>query len=58
MGEFLYSKHGDETVWRYTGTPGVGEQIDDRSNVLRVVGDRSGNVWEVLTSGEIWRLVS
>ena len=58
MGEFLYSKHGDGTVWRYTRTPGVREQIDDRSNVLSVVGDRSGNLWEMLTSGEMWRLVS
>ncbi|KAL6711948.1 hypothetical protein ACN47E_002991 [Coniothyrium glycines] len=58
MGGFLYSKHADGTTYRYTGTPEVWEQIDDRSGVVSVIGDRSGNVWELMASGEVWRLVS
>jgi hypothetical protein len=54
----LYSKHGDGTLWRYTGTQSVWEQLDQRGDVKGVVGDQVGNVWKMLMSGEIWRLVS
>jgi hypothetical protein len=57
-GSFLYSKHSDGTVWRYTGTQWVWEELDDRGDVISVVGDRSGNVWKMVTGGEIWKLVS
>jgi hypothetical protein len=57
-GNYLYSKHGDGTVWRYTGTQWVWEQLDERGDVKGVVGDRAGNVWKMLASGEIWKLVS
>jgi hypothetical protein len=45
-------------VWRYTGTQWVWEQLDERGDVTGMVGDRAGNVWKMLVSGEIWRLVS
>jgi hypothetical protein len=57
-GSYLYSKHGDGTLWRYTGTQSVWEQLDQRGDVKGVVGDQVGNVWKMLVSGEIWRLVS
>jgi hypothetical protein len=57
-GEYLYSRHSDGTVWRYTGTQYVWEELDERGDVLGVVGDRSGNVWKMVTSGEISKLVS
>jgi hypothetical protein len=57
-GDFLYSKHADGTVWRYTGTQMVWEQLDGQGDVRGVVGDRAGNVWKMVVSGEIWNLVS
>ncbi|CAO2657063.1 Nn.00g058660.m01.CDS01 [Neocucurbitaria sp. VM-36] len=58
QGDYLYSRHRDGTVWRYTGTSGVWEMLDDRKDVSSVVGDRSGEVWEMLTNGDIYKLVS
>lgn len=58
IGEYLYSKHGDGTVWRYTESPGIWEMLDDKKDVLSVVGDRMGNVWKMLNGGDIWSLVS
>lgn len=57
-GLYLYSRHGDGSIWRYTGTPNVWEQLDSRADSLYVVGDRIGNVYEMLTSGDIYKLVS
>ncbi|KAF2030067.1 hypothetical protein EK21DRAFT_66409 [Setomelanomma holmii] len=57
-GDYLYSKHGDGTVWRYTGTQYVWEQLDGGRDISSVVGDRSGNVWEMLGDGDVLRLVS
>jgi hypothetical protein len=57
-GDYVYSKHADGSVWRYTGTPNVWEQLDDRRDVSSVVGDRNGSVWEMLSGGDIMRLVS
>ncbi|KAJ4372460.1 hypothetical protein N0V83_004234 [Neocucurbitaria cava] len=58
QGDYLYSRHRDGSVWRYTGTSGVWEMLDDRKDVVSVVGDRGGEVWEMLTNGDIYRLVS
>ncbi|KAF2831136.1 hypothetical protein CC86DRAFT_378039 [Ophiobolus disseminans] len=56
--EYLYSKHDDGSVWRYTRTQWVWEQLDFGRDVSSVVGDRSGNVWEMLEGGDVWKLVS
>jgi hypothetical protein len=58
VGDVLYSRHSDGTVWRWTGTSGVWEQIDDRGGVMITVGDRVGQAWSMMGSGEIWSLVS
>ncbi|KAF1840401.1 uncharacterized protein K460DRAFT_371594 [Cucurbitaria berberidis CBS 394.84] len=58
QGDYLYSRHRDGTVWRYTGSPGVWEMLDDKKDVVSVVGGRKGEVWEMLTNGDIYRLVS
>jgi len=58
VGEYVYSKHGDGTLWRYTGTQWVWEQLDGGKSIAGMVGDRSGNVWQTAGSGGIWRLVS
>lgn len=58
QGDYLYSKHADGSVWRYTVSPGVWEMLDDRRDISGVVGDRKGEVWELLTNGDIYRLVS
>lgn len=57
-GEYLYSKHGDGSVWRFTGTQYVWEQLDFGKDVSGIVGDRNGNVWEMVGSGDIWKLIS
>ncbi|KAF2464079.1 uncharacterized protein BDR25DRAFT_297158 [Lindgomyces ingoldianus] len=57
-GMYLYSSHGDGSIWRYTGTPMVWEQLDSARNSDSVVGDRRGEVWELLGTGDILRLVS
>jgi hypothetical protein len=57
VGEMLYSRHGDGTVWRWTGTSGVWERIEDNGGVVFTVGDRMGQVWNMM-DGEIWFLVS
>ena len=58
QGSFLYSRHSDGSVWRYTGTQGIWEMLDSRSNAVGMVGDRQGNVWELLSTGDIYNLVS
>ncbi|KAF2847849.1 hypothetical protein T440DRAFT_520513 [Plenodomus tracheiphilus IPT5] len=57
VGGLVYSRHGDGTVWRYTGTPMVWEMVDGRGGIGGVVGDRRGGVWEMLGRGEVWGLV-
>ena len=58
QGSFLYSRHSDGSVWRYTGTQGIWEMLDNRSNAISMVGDRQGNVWELLSTGDVYNLVS
>jgi hypothetical protein len=58
VGSFVYSRHSDGGIWRYTGTPGVWEQLDNRAESVAVVGERGGAVYEVLKSGDVWKLVS
>lgn len=58
VGMYLYSRHNDGSIWRYTGTPGVWEQLDSRADSLYVIGDRKGAVYEMLNSGDIYKLVS
>lgn len=58
QGDALYSKHGDGSVWRYSGTANVWEMLDDRGDVSSVVGDRERNVWEMTGSGDVYKLVS
>lgn len=58
VGSFVYSRHGDGSIWRYTGTLGVWEMMDERANSVMMVGDRKGGVWEMLSSGDIYKLVS
>jgi hypothetical protein len=58
QGNYLYSKHADGSIWRYTGSPLVWEMLDDRKDISGVVGDRKGEVWEILTNGDIYKLVS
>jgi hypothetical protein len=57
-GSFLYSRHRDASIWRYTGTPGVWEQLDSAQNTVSVIGDRRGSVWEMKGNGDVLRLVS
>lgn len=57
-GSYVYSRHADGSVWRYTGTPGVWEMLDSRSDSSAIIGGRKGEVWEVGTGGDIWRLIS
>ncbi|KAF1959383.1 hypothetical protein CC80DRAFT_407503, partial [Byssothecium circinans] len=69
VGAFVYSRHGDGSLWRYTGTPGVWEMLDKGAGGQgegegkeggRVVGDRTGGVWarRDAGAGEVWELVS
>ncbi|KAL5381436.1 hypothetical protein DPSP01_007150 [Paraphaeosphaeria sporulosa] len=58
VGSFVYSRHEDGSVWRYTGSPGVWEMLDGRADAVVVVGDRKGGVWEMVSGGDIYRLVS
>jgi hypothetical protein len=58
VGTFLYSRHGDGSIWRYTGTPLVWEQLDGRTDSTTVIGDRKGGVYEMLKGGDIYKLVS
>jgi hypothetical protein len=58
IGIYLYSRHTDGSVWRYTGTPNVWEQLDSVTNSAAVVGGRKGEVWEVLGTGDVLALVS
>lgn len=58
VGSFVYSRHGDGSVWRYTGSPGVWEMLDGRADSVVVIGDRTGGVWEMVSGGDIFRLVS
>ena len=57
-GKYVYSKHEDGSIWRYTGTPMVWEMLDERSDSSTVIGGRKGAVWETGIGGDIWRLVS
>ncbi|PSN69651.1 hypothetical protein BS50DRAFT_631645 [Corynespora cassiicola Philippines] len=57
-GMFVFSRHRDGSIWRYTGTPGVWEELDEKPGSVGVVGDREGRVWELLGNGEVLRLVS
>ncbi|KAF2187701.1 zincin [Zopfia rhizophila CBS 207.26] len=57
-GQYLYSYHNDGSIWRYTDTPFVWEQLDNTSNSASVIGDSRGNVWEMLKSGDILQLIS
>lgn len=58
QGDSLFSQHSDGSVWRYTGTANVWEMLDDRQGISGVVGDRAGNVWEVMSNGDVYKLVS
>ena len=58
VGELLYSRHADGTVWRWTGTPGIWEEIDERGGIGSVTGDRVGGAWGVLGGSEVWMHVS
>ncbi|KAJ4345553.1 uncharacterized protein N0V89_011686 [Didymosphaeria variabile] len=58
VGSYVYSRHGDGSVWRYTGTEGVWEMLDSRADSSMVVGDRKGSVWEMVSGGDIYKLVS
>ncbi|CAI6283163.1 unnamed protein product [Periconia digitata] len=58
VGGFAYSRHDDGSLWRYTGVPMVWELLDEEREAVGVVGDREGNVYQVVQGGEIWRLVS
>ena len=58
VGFYFYVRRRDGSVWRYTGTPGVWEQLDDRRESEVVIGDRRGSVWEMLGGGDVLRLVS
>lgn len=58
VGMYVYSRHSDGSIWRYTGTPEVWEQLDSKTDSVAVVGDRKGNVYEMLSNGEIYKLVS
>lgn len=57
-GKYVYSKHEDGSIWRYTGTPMVWEMLDERPDSSTVIGGRKGEVWETGIGGDIWRLVS
>jgi len=58
VGTFLYSRHADGSIWRYTGTPEVWEQLDGRTDSVAVIGDRKGGVYEMLRGGDVYKLVS
>lgn len=58
VGSYVYSRHADGSVWRYTGTLGVWEQMDSRSDSVGVAGDVKGGVYEVVGGGDVWKLVS
>jgi len=57
-GVFLYSRHKDGSVWRYTGTPEVWELIDNGRGSTGLQCDRKGAVWQILGTGEVWKMVS
>ncbi|ORY19445.1 hypothetical protein BCR34DRAFT_595411 [Clohesyomyces aquaticus] len=57
-GQYLFSAHKDGSIWRYTGTPGIWEQLDNVKNSASVIGDRRGQVWEMLSTGDVLKLVS
>jgi len=46
-GIYLYSWHQDGTIWRYSGTPGVWEQLDTHPETVGVVGNKDGKVWQL-----------
>ncbi|KAF2013533.1 hypothetical protein BU24DRAFT_452403 [Aaosphaeria arxii CBS 175.79] len=58
VGIYIYARRADGSIWRYTGTPHVWEQLDDRETSASVVGDRKGAVWEMLGGGDVFKLVS
>ncbi|KAF2653342.1 hypothetical protein K491DRAFT_521502 [Lophiostoma macrostomum CBS 122681] len=58
VGSYLYSRHQDGSIWRYTGTPLVWEELDSSVVSVAVVGDRKGAVWELLNNGDVMQLVS
>jgi hypothetical protein len=58
VGSYVYSRHGDGSVWRYTGTAGVWEELDGTGDAVAVVGDRKGGVWKMDGGRNIWKLVS
>ncbi|KAJ4296213.1 hypothetical protein N0V90_006258 [Kalmusia sp. IMI 367209] len=58
VGTYVYSRHGDGSIWRYTGTPEVWEMLDGRADSSSVIGDRKSNVYEMVTGGDIYKLVS
>ncbi|KAF2261846.1 hypothetical protein CC78DRAFT_583209 [Lojkania enalia] len=57
-GGYLYSRHRDGSVWRYTGTEFIWEQLDAAATSAGVIGDWKGSVWEIMRSGEVLKLVS
>ncbi|KAF2726607.1 zincin [Polyplosphaeria fusca] len=57
-GNYLYSRHDDGSIWRYTGTPMLWEQLDASMDVRTVVGDSRGAVWAMLGTGDIMQLSS
>ena len=58
VGIYLFARRNDGSVWRYTGTPEVWEELDDQSSSAAIVGDRKGSVWEMLDDGDVLKLVS
>lgn len=58
VGIYVFSRHKDGSIWRYTGTPGIWEMLDGRTDSSVVVGTRKGEVWEMVAAGDIYKLVS
>jgi hypothetical protein len=58
VGELLYSRHDDGSIWRWTGTPYIWEMIDESGSAIGMAGDRLGNVWGLTVGSEVWMLVS
>ncbi|KAF1997587.1 hypothetical protein P154DRAFT_496543 [Amniculicola lignicola CBS 123094] len=58
VGQYLYSRHLDGSIWRYTGTPMVWEMLDGAGLSAGVIGDRKGVVWQMMVGGDVLKLVS
>lgn len=57
-GDFVYSQHKDGSIWRWTETQYVWEKLDDRTDISSLVGDRTGQLWALLKSGEIHKYIT